>query len=49
MIEVGIAMLQGARREHIISLQNAAQNLDIDVNIRQLRKSSDIDGINALI
>ena len=49
MLEVGIAMLQGARHEHIFSIKEAARNLNINVNIRELRKSKDIHGIDALV
>ena len=42
-------MLQGARHEHMHALNNAASNLDIEIEIRELRKSSDIAGIDAII
>ena len=42
-------MLQGARHEHMHALTNAASSLDIDIEIRELRKSSDIAGIDAIV
>ena len=42
-------MLQGARHEHMHALTNAASSLDIEIEIRELRKSSDIAGIDAII
>ena len=49
MLTVGIAMLQGARHEHINSVQKAAHLIGIEINIRELRKASDVEGIDALI
>ena len=49
MLTVGLAMLQGARHEHMHSLHKAAEALGLEIEIRELRKSSDIDGINALV
>ncbi len=42
-------MLQGARHEHMQALQKAAQSMNLEIDIRQLRKSSDIEGIDALV
>ena len=49
MLTIGLAMLQGARHEHMHSLFKAAESLDVEIEIRELRKSSDVDGIDALI
>ena len=49
MLTIGLAMLQGARHEHMHSLCKAAEELGLEIEIRELRKSSDIDGINALV
>ncbi|MGB1572052.1 MAG: pyridoxal 5'-phosphate synthase glutaminase subunit PdxT [Candidatus Poseidoniaceae archaeon] len=49
MLTVGVAMLQGARNEHMYSLRKAAQNLDIQISIRELRKSIDVDGVDAIV
>ena len=49
MLTVGVAMLQGARNEHIYSLRKAAQNLDLEISIRELRKSIDVDGVDAIV
>lgn len=49
MLTVGIAMLQGARHEHIYSIRKAAKNIGIEVSIRELRKSIDVDGVNAIV
>jgi|TARA_B110000881_G_C18395792_1_gene423386 5'-phosphate synthase pdxT subunit len=42
-------MLQGARHEHMHALLKAAASLDLEIEIRELRKSSDITGIDALV
>ncbi len=42
-------MLQGARHEHMHALMKAAQSLNLEINIRELRKSSDIEGIDGLV
>lgn len=49
MLTVGVAMLQGARHEHIYSLIKAAQNLGMEISIRELRKSTDVDGLDAIV
>ena len=49
MLTVGIAMLQGARHEHIFSTLKAANILDLKINIKELRKADDVVGIDALI
>ena len=49
MLTIGLAMLQGARHEHAEALRGAAAELSIDVEIRELRKASDVEGIDALI
>jgi 5'-phosphate synthase pdxT subunit len=49
MLTIGLAMLQGARHEHMHSLFQAAKSLEVEIEIRELRKSSDIEGIDALV
>ena len=49
MLTVGIAMLQGARHEHMHSIQKASQHLGVETTIRELRKASDVEGVDALI
>lgn len=49
MLTIGLAMLQGARHEHMHALNRAARLLQIEIEIRELRKSSDIKGIDGLI
>ena len=47
MLTIGLAMLQGARHEHMHSLLQAAASLEVEIEIRELRKSSDVEGIDA--
>ena len=49
MLTVGIAMLQGARHEHMYSIMRAAEIIDAEVEIRELRKASDVEGVDAFI
>ncbi len=49
MLTVGVAMLQGARLEHMYALRKAAKNLDMEISIRELRKSIDVDGVDAIV
>ena len=49
MLTIGLAMLQGARREHIHALQRAAALLEVEIEIRELRKSTDTTGLDGLI
>ena len=49
MLTIGLAMLQGARHEHMHSLLQAAASLEVEIEIRELRKSSDVEGIDALV
>ena len=49
MLTIGLAMLQGARHEHMHSLLQAAASLEVEIKIRELRKSSDVEGIDALV
>lgn len=50
MLRVGIAMLQGARHEHAEAVTHAANQLEVDIEIVQLRTPLDLnDGIDALI
>ncbi len=50
MMRIGVAMLQGARHEHCEALQHAATEMELKVQIVQLRKASEVDGsIDGLI
>ncbi len=49
MLTVGVAMLQGARNEHMFSLTKASENLGLNITIRPLRKSIDVDGVDAIV
>ena len=49
MLTVGIAMLQGARHEHMYSIMRAAENIDAEVEIRELRKASDVEGVDPIL
>ena len=49
MLVIGIAMLQGSRHEHMESIRKASEDLDAEIEIRELRKSTDVDGIHAVI
>ncbi|MBN17672.1 MAG: pyridoxal 5'-phosphate synthase glutaminase subunit PdxT [Euryarchaeota archaeon] len=45
MVVVGIAMLQGARHLHIEAIQDAANDLEIDVEIVELRTSDELSEV----
>ena len=49
MLTIGVAMLQGARHEHMYSLRKAANHLGIEISIRELRKSIDVEGVDAIV
>lgn len=49
MLVIGVAMLQGSRHEHMHSLQQSSNLLGFEITIRELRKSSDVEGIDALV
>ncbi len=49
MLTIGLAMLQGARHEHRHAIRRAADELGIEVEVRELRKSSDVEGIDAVV
>lgn len=50
MLRIGLAMLQGARHEHIEALMHASKEVNIEIEIVELRKASQIDSnISALI
>ncbi len=42
MLRVGLVMLQGARHAHIQALNSAADELNIDIEIFELRKDTDL-------
>ena len=43
MVRVGLAMLQGARHEHIEALHGAAQELGVSVEVVELRRGDQVD------
>jgi 5'-phosphate synthase pdxT subunit len=43
MVRIGLAMLQGARHEHIESLHGAAAELDVEVELVELRRGDQVD------
>ena len=43
MVRIGIAMLQGARHEHCEAIQHAALEMNVDIEIVELRKKSELD------
>ena len=45
MVRIGLAMLQGARHEHIESLHGAAAELGLDVEIVELRRGDQVDAL----
>ncbi len=50
MVRIGIAMLQGARHEHCEAMQHAALEMNVTVEIVELRKRSQLDSsISGLI
>ena len=49
MLTIGLAMLQGARHEHAEALRGAAAELDLDIEIRELRKSGDVMDLHAIV
>ena len=42
MLRIGLVMLQGARHVHIAALTSAAADADIEIEIHELRKASDL-------
>lgn len=50
MVRVGLAMLQGARHEHIEALHGAALELGVAVEVVELRRGDQVDGnLDALV
>lgn len=50
MVRVGLAMLQGARHEHIEALHGAALELGVTVEVVELRRGDQVDGnLDALV
>ena len=43
MVRIGIAMLQGARHEHCEAIQHAALEMNVDIEIVELKKKSELD------
>ena len=49
-IQIGLAMLQGARHEHAQAILGAAKELGVDVEVKILREAEDLfAGIDALV
>ena len=49
-IQIGLAMLQGARHEHAQAILGAAKELGVDVEVKILREAEDLfTGIDALV
>ena len=42
VIRIGLAMLQGARHEHVEALYNAALELEVEINVIPLRSGNNI-------
>ena len=49
MLTIGLAMLQGARHEHAEALRGAAAELELEIEIRELRKSVDVADLDAIV
>ena len=50
MVRVGLAMLQGARHEHIEALQGAAAELSIELEVVELRRGDQVNAsLDALV
>ena len=50
MGRIGLAMLQGARHEHIEALQGAAAELSVDLEVVELRRGDQVDAtLDALV
>ena len=50
MVRIGLAMLQGARHEHIEALQGAAAELSVDLEVVELRRGDQVDAtLDALV
>ena len=47
VLRIGLVMLQGARHSHIVALERASKETGIDIEIHELRKSSDLDSSEA--
>ncbi len=43
MLRIGLAMLQGARHEHAEALKHAAEEMDLEIEIVELRKKQHLD------
>ena len=43
-MRVGLAMLQGARHEHAEALRAASKQLDIEIEVVELRSAGEVDG-----
>ena len=42
VLRIGLVMLQGARHVHIAALQRAAEECNIEIEVHELRKASDL-------
>ena len=43
VLRIGLVMLQGARHVHMAALRAAAKSVDIEIEIHELRKASDLE------
>tara|TARA_B110000116_G_C16703574_1_gene521018 strand:+ start:521 stop:1162 length:642 start_codon:yes stop_codon:yes gene_type:complete len=43
VLRIGLVMLQGARHVHMAALHDAAKSVDIEIEIHELRKASDLE------
>ena len=49
MLRVGILMIQGGRSEHMEAMMTAADQLGLEVEMRPIRKSTDLEAIDGII
>ena len=47
MVRIGIAMLQGARHEHCEAIQNAGMEMNVEIEVVELRKQSQVDSLES--
>lgn len=48
-MKIGVLALQGDFREHIQALQSLRQDLDLDLEVIEVRKSAQVDEIDAMV
>lgn len=49
MLRVGILMIQGGRSEHMEAMMAAAEQLGLEVEMKPIRKSTDLEAIDGII